>query len=1252
MEQETTGFIVNREIYDHKNQERHILKASPGLNEEVIRLISQRKNEPEWMLDKRLKAFEIFKKLKMPDWGPDISLLINELNNITFYIDPDAKKNARSWDDVPEDIKKTFEKLGIPEAERKALSGAGAQYDSQTVYHNLKKEWEDKGVIFEDMDKALQEYPEIVKKYFMTNCVSPSLHKFAALHAAVWSGGTFLYIPENVKVDLPMQAYFRMNAEKMGQFEHTLIIVEKNAQVHYIEGCFTKGAIITKNPDYIPIEEIKVGDKVLTHTGEYKKVYHTQVRPYSGNLYNIKFYGDSTANIEVTEEHPFLAVKRLSKRDRNKKWDKRWLTPKELEELDYLAVPRNKVVEKNESRIFKITRGRGRHKAFTVERKIKLTKEFFRLIGYYLAEGSTSNNSSYLNFSFGSHERWYIDDVKRLLKNIFGIKKIDEFAHKKNHGISIVVSSVEIARIFNEFGTSANKKSIPHWLMLEDPEKQKELIVGYFRGDGNYFNKKLPSGHKELFRINTVSEKLAKQVRDVLFRIGIPSFLNRRIREKPRQPIYTIGISGEYMKQFGDLVGMEIKTKLNNKNRASRFFIDKNYVYVPIRSIKKKFVTDIPVYNFGVEGDESYVAEGVTVHNCSSPRYDESSLHAGCVEVHVKENARARYSSIENWSRNTYNLNTKRAVVDKNGIIEWVNGNAGCLIGDSKVFTNPKGPVDIKSIEKGDKVYVFDEKTNSIKKSIVKAKIFSGFKKVYKLNASGREIEASANHPFLTLVRRKNKPEHKKGFFHREWKSLEKLKEGDLVAITKKLPMAGEPYSLPRIGVGEKVLSKNQYSNFEMNTSHLYNENITIPEKTNEAFMWLMGILLGDGHVDLNANKINIATHEREDYRNHLIEVINKLFNYTVTEKKERYIIINSKVLCLLFSKIGFAGNADTKSVPKWVFSLPENQILALLAGYFDSDGHTTDNALAFTSINKALLEEVKYLGMQVGYTFSNIFKHGDAGEMNILGRICNVQDSWRILFNGKRIKGLPIRCAAKRAKIDKIKSKRNYVSAKGLNFKSKVNDEIGFAKIDKIEYVDIKPTYDIEVEGYHNFIANGLVVHNSCITMLYPTSVLRGENARSDFIGIALAGKGQNQDTGTKVYHLAPNTKSTIKSKSISMDGGITTYRGLLKISKQAVNSKSNVQCDALMMDDISKSNTIPYMEINQDKVNVGHEASVGKISEEQVFYLMSRGLNEEQARQMIVSGFIEPIIKELPMEYAVELNRLIQLEMEGSLG
>jgi len=175
---------------------------------------------------------------------------------------------------------------------------------------------------------------------------------------------------------------------------------------------------------------------------------------------------------------------------------------------------------------------------------------------------------------------------------------------------------------------------------------------------------------------------------------------------------------------------------------------------------------------------------------------------------------------------------------------------------------------------------------------------------------------------------------------------------------------------------------------------------------------------------------------------------------------------------------------------------------------------------------------------------------------------------------------------------------------------------------------------------------------NGSKVTMLYPTSVLVGEHAKSDFIGIAFAGKGQNQDTGTKVYHMAPNTASTVQSKSISKDGGITSYRGLLHIKKGAKNCKSHVRCDALMVDNISKSNTFPSMDVKEKEVELGHEATVGKISDEQVFYLMSRGLKQETARQMIVSGFIEPVVKALPLEYAVELNRLIEMEMEGSLG
>ena len=462
-------FEINRDTYDHFNEEKLTFKAEPGINEELVRLISKDKDEPEWMLKIRLKGLKIFNELKTPTWGPDISDL--DLDEIIYYMTPDAQKNATSWDDVPEDIKKTYERLGIPKAEREALGGVGVQYESEVVYHSLKKEIADKGVVFLDMDEAVKEYPEMVKKYFMTSCVPINLHKFTALHAAVWSGGTFIYIPKGVKFSEPLQAYFRMNAKKGGQFEHTLIIVDEDAEVHYIEGC-------------------------------------------------------------------------------------------------------------------------------------------------------------------------------------------------------------------------------------------------------------------------------------------------------------------------------------------------------------------------------------------SAPQYTENSLHAGCVEIHVMKNARARYSSIENWSRNTYNLNTKRAMVYDNALIEWVNGNMG------------------------------------------------------------------------------------------------------------------------------------------------------------------------------------------------------------------------------------------------------------------------------------------------------------------------------------------------------------------------------------------------------------------SKVTMLYPTSLLIGEGAKADFLGIAFAGKDQHQDTGTKVYHLASNTSSTVRSKSISKEGGITSYRGLIQIKKGAKNCKSHVECDALMMDNISKSNTFPFMDVRENDVELGHEATVGKISDEQIFYLMSRGLTNEQASQMIVSGFIEPIVKALPMEYAVELNRLIELEMEGSLG
>ena len=467
---EMENFTIDRSRYDDFANVENEFESPEGLTKEIVIQISKDKNEPEWMLNKRLQGLEWFNKTPLPSWGPKEVREKLDLSKIKYYVKP-GNKEATKWEDVPEEIRRVAERIGIPEAERRELGGVGFQFDSEMAYHNLKKELEDQGVIFENMDVAVNKFPELVKKYFMTSCIPINDHKFIMLHAAVWSGGTFIYIPENVKVRIPLQAYFRMNAMKGGQFEHTLIIADKNSEVAYIEGC-------------------------------------------------------------------------------------------------------------------------------------------------------------------------------------------------------------------------------------------------------------------------------------------------------------------------------------------------------------------------------------------SSPLYNENNLHAGCVEIHVLEGARVRYMSVENWSRNTYNLNTKRAIVQKNGLIEWLNGNMG-----------------------------------------------------------------------------------------------------------------------------------------------------------------------------------------------------------------------------------------------------------------------------------------------------------------------------------------------------------------------------------------------------------------SNC-TMLYPCSVLVGEGARSDSLGIAFAGAGQNQDTGSKVIHAAPNTFSTIKAKSISKGGGISSYRGLVRINKNAKNTKCSVNCDALLIDDKSVSNTYPFMKIDTNKVDIAHEASVGKIGEEEIFYLMSRGLSQEQAMQMVVSGFIEPVVKQLPLEYAVELNKLIELEMEGSVG
>jgi Fe-S cluster assembly scaffold protein SufB len=598
--------------YGFHDEDISVFRTQKGLSPEVVAAISQHKGEPEWMLKFRLKALDHFTKRPMPTWGVDLSGI--DFDNIYYYVKP-VEEMSRSWDDVPDSIKRTFDRLGIPEAERKFLAGVSAQYDSEVVYHNIREDLEKMGVLFSDCDTGLREHEDIFRKYFGT-VIPPNDNKFAALNSAVWSGGSFVYVPAGVHVDIPLQAYFRINSDNMGQFERTLIIAEEGSSVHYIEGC-------------------------------------------------------------------------------------------------------------------------------------------------------------------------------------------------------------------------------------------------------------------------------------------------------------------------------------------------------------------------------------------TAPNYSNDSLHSAVVELIAHKDAKIRYTTIQNWSDNVYNLVTKRAVAHEGATVEWIDGNLGCLAAGTRVSTNP-ALKPIEDIRPGDIVYALDSELRWKRERVVATKQNSSQPTKRVMTAGGHEVVGTSNHPFLVKRRDGKGPSA-------QWIRLDELRVGDGLAVS---------------------------------------EDLTDPS-------------------------------------------------------------------------------------------------------------------------------------------------------------------------------GPPL-----------------------------------FVPVISIEEAPVQKTFDIEVAGASNFIANGVVVHNSKITMKYPSVYLMGERSHAEVMSAAFAGSGQHQDAGSKAIHVAPNTTSNIVSRSISKGSGRTSYRGHIKVLPKAHDSKVSVRCDALLLDEESRSDTYPYMDIENPDVTVGHEASVSKVGEDQIFYLTSRGINEQEATALIVNGFFEPFVKELPMEYAVELNRLLALSMEGAIG
>jgi Fe-S cluster assembly scaffold protein SufB len=429
---------------------------------------------------------------------------------------------------------------------------------------------------------------------------------------------------------------------------------------------------------------------------------------------------------------------------------------------------------------------------------------------------------------------------------------------------------------------------------------------------------------------------------------------------------------------------------------------------------------------------------------------------------------------------------------------------------------------------------------------------------------------------------------------------LASIVEGDEIAVVGQVPDHGVAHCFEPIA--PRPRSRNPFR---------------APVESTEELMWFLGFYLGDGYMERQV-RVYVAVPETDPSAARVSQLAELLFG--VTPKRVGPVVLraNSANWADWLAAAGFAGNALTKRIPEWVFRLPISQKRALIEGYIAADGYMRPGHrnVSITSASRELLEQVRQLAISAGMNPLKIARWSRV-EKKPLGREEKEYTSYFLYFGEEPLES-----------------------------------PVHFVPVSTMVYAGEHPTYDIEVEGTANFIANGIFAHNSGLTMKYPSIYLRGENATADIISVAVAGRGQHQDTGAKAIHLAPNTRSRIVSKSVSKDGGRATYRGSLKVAPGATNVVASVRCDALMLDDQSRSDTYPYIDIQEDDTTMTHEATVGKISADQIFYLMSRGLTENEAQNLVVQGFLEVFTKELPMEYAIEFNRLVKLEMEGSLG
>ena len=460
----------------------------------------------------------------------------------------------------------------------------------------------------------------------------------------------------------------------------------------------------------------------------------------------------------------------------------------------------------------------------------------------------------------------------------------------------------------------------------------------------------------------------------------------------------------------------------------------------------------------------------------------------------------------------------------------------------------------------------------------------------------------------------------------------------------------GNPWKLERFDDTTTFVTANQYAT-DLGAQRMRKARLVLPDHTTDDLMWLFGLFLGDGSLEPTRTTFSVPTNDRAYTR--LLSVMAELLPDTTPDVRADGVTSrwNSVELVEVFERNGLNTGVMNKRIPAWVFDTPESQRLEFLAGLIDSDGCASRGrrGLSFKSANLELAQDVTKLLDTLGLL--GRLSSEAAGERQIMGYASQSRGSHRVDFAGDPRVVTRLSPALQAAITAQPAAALTHHRTIGRS-QIACPDALDVRKVTVGEHIGEVRTWDIEVEGTGNFVSQGFVVHNSKLTMKYPSVYLVGPKATGEVLSVAYAGAGQHQDAGAKMVHAAPETTSKIVSKSISKDGGITTYRGLVRVDEGAYGCKSHVQCDALILDEDSESRTFPYMEVGERDAEIGHEATVSKIADEQLFYLMSRGLSQEQAMGMVVNGFIEPITRTLPMEYAVEWSRLIELQMEGSVG